>query len=128
MVAAKKAPAKGKPKATATKRKLTIAKQKYVCGGQEPKSERATRRLFRRSSDEQAERAMRLKLGCYPQVQLNNNTDDDGRGVLENTKREQNRVRLAKKHMTLALWQGLVTKHKLSGGVCDLLPAPQVEE
>ena len=37
MVATKKAPAKGKPKASATKRKLTIAKQKMIRVARSPR-------------------------------------------------------------------------------------------
>ena len=89
---------------------------------------RNSRRLYRRSSDEAAERAIKLKLGMFPAEQLRNNVDDQKKSLFENVKAEQARVKQAKKHMTLGFWQGLISSHHLVGNVCHDMVGPLEEE
>ena len=90
--------------------------------------QRAERRLFRRSGDEAADRAIRLKLGIFPAEQLRNNVDDCKQPTFENVNNEQARVKACTKHITLQFWQGLIEKHQLVGSVCDSMQAPTAEE
>ena len=71
---------------------------------------------------------MKLKLGFFAEVHLRNNRDSDNKSILEKIKKEQRRVRLAKKHVALSFWQDLIVQHHLVGGVCDALVAPEMEQ
>ena len=105
--------AKAKPKAAKTDnvpvvKKSIKVKRKDVS---QLALQRAERRLFRRSSDEAADRAIKLKLGMFPAEQLRNNVDEAKHSIFQNVKDEQARVKLAKKHITLAFWQDLIEQH-----------------
>ena len=65
-------------------------------GGAAQLEPRAKRKLCRRSSDEQATRAMKLKLGMFPSVQLSNNLDSDNNSVLRKSKRSREEQRKTK--------------------------------
>ena len=89
---------------------------------------REPRRLFKRNSDEAAERAIHLKLGMFPQKQLQTHKDELGKCIFENVKAEQYRVKLNKKHVTLGFWQGIIVQHNLTGSQADCLEEPKTSE
>ena len=86
------------------------------------------RKLWRRSSDEQVGRCLKLKLGHFPKVQVEQNVDDDGCTAAQNVKRELSRLKNGKKHLALAFWSGLIKKLKLTGSVAQTIPDPSAEE
>ena len=70
--------AKPKPLADAKVKRLAVKKGKHVLKTDQSCSDKLQRRLFRRSSDEVAERAMTLKLGMFDKRQVEENRDEDG--------------------------------------------------
>ena len=68
-----------------------------------------------------------MTLGMHSRQQLENNRDEDGNNVFEAVHHEQVRVREEKKHITVQFWNGLIDRHRLTGGVCDHLAPPSRE-
>ena len=100
-----KAKAKAKAEASGTKpkgngkrggvKKLSVKQKKEVQDKSGILAGRAQRRLFRRTSDEAAGRAIKLIFGMFPAQQLENNKDGDGKYLFANVKAEQFRVKCA---------------------------------
>ena len=71
--------AKPKPEADGKVKRLAVTKGKGVVKSDPSCSDLSKgRRLFRRSSDETAERAMTLKLGMFDKRQVEENRDEEG--------------------------------------------------
>ena len=75
--------AKPKPVADAKVKRLAVNKGKNVVKSDPSCSDLSkARRLFRRTSDETAERAMTLKLGMFDKRQVEENRDEEGSTII----------------------------------------------
>ena len=114
-----------------SKKSLRVKKDGKCKPAATPKSRAATakeRRLFRRSSEEQAQRAVKLKLGMFPPAQVANNVTSDGQNVVMVVRAELSRLRPGKKHLSISFWQDLIRDLALTGTVAQSLPQPRQEQ
>ena len=118
------------PQKEAPKRKLFINKKGNNAAEilETPKKEAGTRRLVRKTSDDAATRCLRLKLGMFPQSQVDNNANSQGLTPVMMVKKELRRLKPAKLHIALSFWTSVVKECKLTGTLCDGLVAPVDDE
>ena len=86
-------------------------------------SAKLQRALFRRDSNEQTHRCIKLKLGMFPMSQIENNTLD-GKHIPETVKSKVAECKLAKKHIPLTFWTQLISDFKLKGSITEALAVP----
>ena len=84
----------------------------------------ATRILFRRDTDAAVDRCVRLKLGCYPRVQVDNNCNADGDDIATVVRRKIHELRGTRKHIPWSFWQQIVKDHHLTGELLAGLAVP----
>ena len=80
-----------------------------------------------RTWDDQATRAVKLKLGCFPASQVRGNKNKDGKLIHQQVVHELQRLKPQRKHIALAFWQDLIKDHNLHGGFSSTLAAPEAD-
>ena len=130
VVAAVKAAAK----AASSRKKLSVKK------GPTPKEKTSSsvptvaspsapgRKLFRRNSRDQAERAISRKLFMFPESQVQNNKDEFDKDILEKVVLAIKKTRKEKSHVKASFWSELIVDHRLCGTLPDQLLPPTGKE
>ena len=81
-----------------------------------------------RTWDDQATRAVKLKLSCFPASQVRGNKNKDGKLIYEMVVAELMRLKPQRKHIALAFWQEIIKDHNLHGGFSSTLAVPEADE
>ena len=81
-----------------------------------------------RTWDDQATRAVKLKLFCLPASQVRGNKNKDGKLIHEMVVAELMRLKPQRKHIALAFWQEIIKDHNLHGGFSSTLAVPEADE
>ena len=99
------------------KLKVSLKTEVALAEGESP-----TESLFRRESDEQSHRCIKLKLGIFPQNLIQNNVFD-GRCIFEHVEAKLKECKTLKRHIPLSFWITLIADFKLKGSLTEGLVA-----
>ena len=120
-------PCKGGP--ANIKRQITVAKHKVVVLSPPNNLEnRQVAELRRRNTDEQTDRAMKLKLGMFSATQLQLNLNSLGQNVAQVVSKEIRRVRPLRRHIPSSFWESIIKHFNFTGTLTEGLVPPQHEE
>ena len=110
-----------------TGRKLVVKKDKNKLVGNVSNGS-TTERCKIWTWENAATRAIKLKLGSYPNKKVDCNKDANGILILPKVIEELQRLRPQRKHVTVSFWNDIIAQHNLSGGWASDLPAPDAAQ
>ena len=125
--------AKASKQTTAVKpagqRKLQVKKKgKIGPEAPEPPPAEPKRKLVRKTSDDAAIRACRLKLGMFPQAQVASNVNEKGETPVVMVKKEMKKLKAKGQYLSLNFWNKVIKDCQLKGTLSDGLKPPTEAE